>query len=125
MQRCGLHTIIPTSTLFAVPPAPNKGIFRIPFIYAYFGKRGQSDKIIRNIVSRTFTAGDNDFPVDEHNGSMSAWYIFTSIGIYPLIPRKAEYVVPPLATNVKLLGKELPLAKERNTVAFAKLIKDK
>ena len=51
------------------------------------------------------------FPGDEDNGSMSAWFILSAIGLYPLAPGLAEYQLGvPLFDTVQInLGTSQPL----------------
>ena len=70
----------------------NQPSFHIPFIYAYFGKHEKTNYWIKRICSEAFSSADNGFPGDEDNGSMSAWFIFACMGIYPLCPGSGEFV---------------------------------
>lgn len=74
----------------------NQPSFSIPFLYSYYGDKEKSDKVIRKITSEYFTP--DSYPGDEDNGSMSAWYIFATIGEFPICPGKKELVkTTPLA----------------------------
>ena len=45
----------------------------------------------------------NTFPGDEDTGSMSAWFLMSSMGFYPFCPGKAEYILgSPLFDRVTL-----------------------
>ncbi len=68
----------------------NQPSFSIPFLYSYYGNVEKSDRVIRKITSEYFTP--DSYPGDEDNGSMSAWYIFASIGMFPICPGKKELV---------------------------------
>ena len=48
---------------------------------------------VRRAVKELFEPTENGFPGDEDTGSMSAWYIFSSLGFYPVTPGTAEYVL--------------------------------
>ena len=48
---------------------------------------------VRRAVKELFNPTENGFPGDEDTGSMSAWYIFSSLGFYPVTPGTAEYVL--------------------------------
>lgn len=74
----------------------NQPSFSIPFLYAYYGDREKSDYYIKKIASECFTI--DSYPGDEDNGSMSAWYIFATIGKYPICPGSGAWVkTTPLA----------------------------
>ncbi len=85
----------------------NQPSFHIPFIYAYFGEQEKTDYWVRRLCDEAFSSADDGFPGDEDNGTMSAWYIFSAIGIYPLCPGKKEYIkFEGFAENVKILGQD-------------------
>lgn len=43
------------------------------------------------------------YPGDEDNGSMSSWYIFSSLGIYPFCPGTNQYIIGiPFWNNAKI-----------------------
>ena len=79
----------------------NQPSFSIPYLYAYFGQAEKSQRIIEKICKEYFTP--DAYPGDEDNGSMSAWYIFATIGMYPICPGKDEYVqARPLCRSFKI-----------------------
>ena len=79
----------------------NQPSFSIPFLYAYYGNKEKSDRVIRKITREYFTP--DSYPGDEDNGSMSAWYIFATIGKYPVCPGSKTMVeTTPLVKNYKI-----------------------
>ena len=57
------------------------------------GDRDKSAYWVRKAVKDLFSATPEGFPGDEDTGSMAAWYIFSSLGFYPVCPGSAEYVL--------------------------------
>ena len=50
-----------------------------------------------------FQASARMFPGDEDNGSMGAWFILNSLGLYPLAPASGNYLLgSPLFANVTI-----------------------
>ena len=70
----------------------NQPSFHIPFIYAYFGEIEKTNYWVKRMCEEGFSWKDDGFPGDEDNGTTAAWYIFATLGIYPLCPGKDEYV---------------------------------
>ena len=70
----------------------NQPSFHIPYIYAYLGEREKSVYWVDKICNELFSPETDGFPGDEDNGAMSAWFIFSALGFYPLCPGKAEYI---------------------------------
>ena len=48
---------------------------------------------VRRAVKELFEPTENGFPGDEDTGSMAAWYIFATLGFYPVAPGTGEYVL--------------------------------
>lgn len=70
----------------------NQPSFHIPFIYAYFGETEKTSYWVKRLCSEGFSSDVDGFPGDEDNGTTAAWYIFATIGKYPICPGKNEYV---------------------------------
>jgi putative alpha-1,2-mannosidase len=63
---------------------------------------GQAQYWLRKSAT-LFRPGADMYPGDEDNGSMGAWYIFNSLGLYPLSPASGEFVLgSPLFANVSI-----------------------
>ena len=87
---------------FAISNQPS---FHFPWIYAYFGQEEKCAYWVRRAAQEYFYAGDDGYPGDEDNGTMSAWYIFACLGIYPLCPGKPMVKIPQmLVKSAKILG---------------------
>ena len=80
----------------------NQPSFSIPFLYAYYGNKKKSDRLVEKIATEGFTK--NSYPGDEDNGSMSAWYIFATIGKYPICPGSGKMVETAPLAKFKILG---------------------
>jgi putative alpha-1,2-mannosidase len=65
-----------------------------------------------------FDSTPEGLPGDEDNGSLSAWYIFAAMGIYPLCPGVPEYVLgSPLFDRLTLnleSGKQIVIEASNN-----------
>lgn len=86
----------------------NQPSFHIPFIYAELGYPQKTEYWVEKICKELFKADTKGYPGDEDNGSMSAWYIFAVLGMYPICPGKKEKVsFKPLVKSAKILGKTI------------------
>ncbi|MBF0818778.1 GH92 family glycosyl hydrolase [Streptococcus acidominimus] len=70
----------------------NQPSFHIPYLFQKSLHPEYTSLIIKSICKESFQPGFDAYPGDEDNGSMSAWYIFSCLGFYPLCPGKNEYV---------------------------------
>lgn len=71
----------------------NQPSFHLPYLYNLVGKYYKSELIIKTIMKDYFSYNFRAYPGDEDNGSMSAWYILSAMGIYPLCPGSSLYEV--------------------------------
>jgi putative alpha-1,2-mannosidase len=44
-------------------------------------------------MGRLYAATPDGYPGDEDNGQMSAWYVFSALGFYPVTPASGQYVL--------------------------------
>jgi predicted alpha-1,2-mannosidase len=80
----------------------NQPAHHIPFMYMFAGRHDDAHRIVAEARDRLFVGSDigQGYPGDEDNGEMSAWYVFTALGLYPLVPASGSYVlVPPLVRH--------------------------
>ena len=83
----------------------NQPSFHLPFLYAELGEVDRSHFWTEKLCREAFSWRDDGFPGDEDNGTTALWYVFSTIGIYPLCPGKNEYVrTGKLVDAVRILG---------------------
>lgn len=71
----------------------NQPGFHLPYLYTYIGKPEYTQILVRQLCEQLFSTAIDGYPGDEDNGSMSGWYIFSSMGFYPVTPGTNEYVL--------------------------------
>ena len=69
----------------------NQPSFHIPYLFRYSNYPQYTSLLIKTLRQKTFRAGWDAYPGDEDNGSLSAWYIWSALGLYPTCPGKATY----------------------------------
>lgn len=75
---------------FAISNQPS---FHIPYLFAAVGAPSHTQYWVRKTAEELFSSSPEGLPGDEDNGSLCAWYIFASMGMYPLCPGVPEYVI--------------------------------
>jgi predicted alpha-1,2-mannosidase len=81
----------------------NQPIQHAVYLYNWLGEPWKTQKHARNIMDRLYSSAPDGLCGDEDNGQTSAWYVFSSIGFYPVTPGTGEYALgSPLFTNIKL-----------------------
>lgn len=90
-------------------------------IYMYdFCQPQKAQKYSRDVTRRLYNGGrfGQGFPGDEDNGEMSAWFLFSALGFYPLSMGSGEYAIgSPLfeEVTVNFGGKQLRIVAENNS----------
>jgi predicted alpha-1,2-mannosidase len=64
----------------------NQVSHHIPYMYDYAGQPWKTQAKVREALQRLFLGSEigEGYPGDEDNGEMSAWYVLSALGIYPL-----------------------------------------
>ena len=69
----------------------NQPVHHLLYIFAAAGRPDRTRFWTRKIMEELYSPAT--FAGDEDTGSMSAWYILTALGFYPVCPGKPEYVI--------------------------------
>lgn len=73
----------------------NQPSHHIPYMYNYAGEPWKTQEKVREVLDRLYIGSEigQGYAGDEDNGEMSAWYILSSLGIYPLKMGSPEYAI--------------------------------
>ena len=81
----------------------NEPSFHIPYLYNYAGTPWKAQRKLRQIMEVWYNDGPTGICGDEDWGSMTSWYVFSSIGFYPVCPGNGIYDIgSPLFEKVEL-----------------------
>jgi len=69
----------------------NQPVHHLLYIFTHAGRPDRTQYWVRKVMHELYTP--DSFPGDEDTGSMSAWFILSALGFYPLCPGKAEYTL--------------------------------
>ncbi|MDD2595648.1 MAG: GH92 family glycosyl hydrolase [Bacteroidales bacterium] len=70
----------------------NEPSHHIAYLYSYIGRPWKSQKIARQIMTTLFTPYPDGLCGNEDCGQMSAWYVLSALGFYPVTPGSDIYV---------------------------------
>lgn len=70
----------------------NEPSHHMAYLYQYLGKSWKTDKRIREIMRTMYHNAPDGLSGNEDCGQMSAWYVFSALGFYPVTPGSNEYV---------------------------------
>ncbi|THU99281.1 hypothetical protein K435DRAFT_964527 [Dendrothele bispora CBS 962.96] len=71
----------------------NEPAHHTPYLYALAGAASYTQERVREIATKNYNNTPNGLSGNEDCGQMSAWYIFSAMGFYPVNPVSGEYVV--------------------------------
>lgn len=71
----------------------NQPIQHMIYLYNYAGVPYKAQKRIREVLDKLYSATPDGYCGDEDNGQTSAWYVFSSLGFYPVTPGIDQYVL--------------------------------
>ncbi len=81
----------------------NEPCFEVPWEYDFAGRPAQTQHVVRAIQTKLFGATPAGLPGNDDGGSMSAWYVFSALGLYPEIPGVGGFVLgSPLFSSIKV-----------------------
>jgi predicted alpha-1,2-mannosidase len=65
----------------------------IAYLYAYAGQPWRTQERVRQVVTTLYDDTPAGISGNEDCGQMSAWYLFSMLGFYPVSPGSGEYVI--------------------------------
>jgi predicted alpha-1,2-mannosidase len=69
----------------------NQPVHNLLYMFTAAGRRDRTQYWAHRVLKELYSP--DNFPGDEDTGSMSAWYILSSLGIFPLCPGKPEWTL--------------------------------
>ncbi len=65
----------------------------VPYLYQFVNAPDKSQRLIRQIMDELYTTQPDGLCGNEDCGQMSAWYLFSALGFYPVNPVGGEYIL--------------------------------
>lgn len=73
--------------------AGNEPDFQAPWTYNWTDNSYKTSEVVHRVFNEMYTSEPTGLPGNDDLGTMGAWYVFASIGIYPMIPGVAGFSV--------------------------------
>jgi hypothetical protein len=81
----------------------NEPDIQTPWMYDYLGRPASTQATVRRIVNQNWTNTTGGITGNDDLGTMSAWNVWASLGLYPYNPARAELVLAsPLFPHVEI-----------------------
>jgi predicted alpha-1,2-mannosidase len=71
----------------------NEPSHHMAYLYNFVNKPAKTQDKIRQILTELYTNTPDGISGNEDCGQMSAWYIFSSLGFYPVTPGSNQYII--------------------------------
>jgi len=100
----------------------NEPSHHIAYLYNYVGAAWKTQERIRQILTTLYTAKPDGISGNEDAGQMSAWYVLSAMGFYPVTPGMDYYVIgSPLFDEVTINlenGKHFVVESKNNKIDY-------
>lgn len=97
----------------------NEPSHHIAYLFSMAGDRGKTEYMVRRIMRELYHSGKDGLCGNEDCGQMSAWYVFSALGFYPVNPADGRYILGSPAINRAVIntgnGKKFTVTAENNT----------
>lgn len=70
----------------------NEPSHQVPYMYSYLGEPWKTQEKIHQIIDTMYKNKPDGLSGNDDCGQMSAWYIFSVLGFYPVAPESNQYV---------------------------------
>ena len=70
----------------------NEPSHNMAYLFNFLGRPGKSQALVRRMLEEMYSPTPEGISGNEDCGQMSAWYILSSLGIYPVCPGTGEFV---------------------------------
>ena len=69
----------------------NEPSHHVIYLYNYIGQREKTQRLVTRVLTELYNNSSSGYAGNEDCGQMSAWYIFSSMGFYPVNPANGVY----------------------------------
>ena len=97
----------------------NEPSHHMAYLYNYIGKPWKTQRLVRQIMDSLYHPGPEGLPGNEDCGQMSAWFVWSAMGFYPVTPGSPYYAIGTPLFDTALVslepGKTLRIVARRET----------
>ncbi len=93
----------------------NEPSHHIAYLYNWTDTPWKAESTVRNILKKMYHTGASGLGGNDDFGQMSAWYVFSSLGFYPVAPGSVDYALGSPAVDEATLN--LPNGKTFKIIA--------
>jgi len=71
----------------------NEPSHHMAYLYSFVNKPAKTQQLVRQILTTMYHNAPDGISGNEDCGQMSAWYVFSSLGFYPVTPGSNQYII--------------------------------
>lgn len=95
----------------------NQPSFSMPYVYNWLGRPDRTADVLRRATTEMYDTSPSGLPGNDDLGSLSAWYVWANLGVYPSIYGTANLVISaPMFEHIKVksagTGRTITLAAD-------------
>lgn len=83
----------------------NQPSINSPWMYLHTGAAYKTQKVVRETLNTLWLPTPKGIPGQDDLGQMSSWYVFSALGLYPMLPGRAELVLAAPVFEAAEIGK--------------------
>jgi len=91
-EKLGEGASVDISGLIGMYAQGNEPCHHITYMYAFAGEQWKTAEKVRHIMNELYTDKPDGLCGNEDCGQMSAWYVWSAMGFYPVNPQNGVYV---------------------------------
>jgi predicted alpha-1,2-mannosidase len=73
-----------------------------PYLYIHMGRPDRTDDVVRNLMTADYSLARDGLPGNDDSGTLSAWYVWSAIGLFPNAGQPYYYIGSPLFTRTRI-----------------------
>ncbi len=73
-----------------------------PYLYLHAGRPDKTAERVRDLLSGEYSTGRTGLPGNDDSGTMSSWYVWSAMGLYPNAGQPYYYIGSPLFTQASI-----------------------
>lgn len=99
----------------------NEPVFHYPYLFTWAGRPDITRRYVHQILRESYSNTPGGLPGNDDLGSMSSWFAFSAMGIFPACPGSDEYLLTePLFDKVRIFRSgNIELEIKKNDTAFS------
>ncbi|ANZ40111.1 alpha-mannosidase [Lentzea guizhouensis] len=99
-------------------PTNEPGI-HTPWLFNEFGRPDKTQETVRAMASLVYRTGPSGLPGNDDLGTMSAWYVFAALGLYPRTPSSAElHLANPMFPKARIASRGITVLAPQSSKVY-------